>query len=164
MRLPLILDLAADAFGDRVVLVGDNGTLTAEGLRQAARALAGHVLGSGAVHLGFLGENGPGLPVALFGAALAGRPFAPLNYRLTDDALRALALRLAPALVVADDAMAGRLAGLAGVTVLPVSALQGLPAGADLPEGGDDTAVVLFTSGTTGAPKAALLTHANLPA
>ena len=162
MRLPLILDLAADAFGDRVVLIGDNGTLTAEGLRQAARALAGHV--QGAAHLGFLGENGPGLPVALFGAALAGRPFAPLNYRLTDDALRALALRLAPALVVADDAMAGRLAGLAGVTVLPVSALQGLPAGADLPEGGDDTAVLLFTSGTTGAPKAALLTHANLTA
>lgn len=162
MRLPLILDLAADAFGDRVVLDGDHGRLTAEGLRDAARALAAHV--QGAAHLGFLGVNGPALPVALFGAALAGRPFAPLNYRLTDEALRALALRLAPALVVADDAMAGRLAGLAGVRVLPVSALAGLPTGGDLPEAGDDTAVLLFTSGTTGAPKAALLAHANLTA
>lgn len=164
MRLSLILDLAADAFGDRVVLDGDGGHLTAEGLRVAARALAGWLVQGSAARLGFLGQNGPALPVALFGAALAGRPFAPLNYRLPDAALRAQALRLAPAVVVADDAMAARLDGVPGVTVLAVSALADLPAGGSLPERGDDTAVMLFTSGTTGAPKAALLAHANLTA
>ncbi|MDP2086631.1 MAG: hypothetical protein Q8K20_15660, partial [Gemmobacter sp.] len=78
MRLPLILDLAADTFGDRVVLDGDGGQLTAEGLRAEARALAAWLMPREAVRVGFLGATSPALPVALFGAALAGRPFAPL--------------------------------------------------------------------------------------
>ena len=38
--------------------------------------------------------------IALFGAALAGVPYCPLNYRLADEDLAALLGRISPALVV----------------------------------------------------------------
>jgi acyl-CoA synthetase (AMP-forming)/AMP-acid ligase II len=43
--------------------------------------------------------NSEAVPVALFGASLAGLPFAPINYRLTDDRLNAIVARLAPGIV-----------------------------------------------------------------
>ena len=164
MRIPLLLDLAADTHGDRMAVDGDGGALGFDGLRAAARGFAAHLIPRPAQAVGYLGVNGPALPVALFGAAMAGRPFAPLNYRLTDEALRALAARLAPALVVADDDMAHRLSKIAGVELIGAPALLALPPADHAPPDpeGDDTAVLLFTSGTTGAPKAALLGHANL--
>lgn len=168
MRLPLILDLAADTFGDRVAIDGDGGQLTYRELQDAARGFAAALQGTPATAIGYLGVNGPGVPVALFGAAMAGLPFAPLNYRLSDDALRRLAARLAPARIVADANMAARLAGIEGVEVVPVSVAldtRAAPADARLADvESSATAVLLFTSGTTGEPKAAMLGHANLAA
>jgi long-chain acyl-CoA synthetase len=63
----------------------------------------------------------------------------------------------------ADAARAG--AGLAGaecVVVEPGSLPAGAAGDAVAPKAGEDTAVVLYTSGTTGTPKGAQLTHANL--
>ena len=43
------------------------------------------------------------LPVALFGAALAGVPFSPINYRAPDEQLRGILGRVAGGLMIADD-------------------------------------------------------------
>ena len=54
----------------------------------------------------------------MFGSALAGMPFAPVNYRLGDEQLRAILQRLAPAVAVVDDDVVGRLGELDGVDVV----------------------------------------------
>ncbi|WP_187972539.1 class I adenylate-forming enzyme family protein [Aquibium microcysteis] len=164
MRLPLILDLAADTFGDRIAIDGDGGRLTVGDLRSASRGLAEMLARRPISAVGYLGVNGPSLPVALFGAAIAGIPFTPLNYRLSDDALRRLAARLAPALIVADADMAPRLRGIQGIDLWQSASLCELGSSEYTGVEGSETAVKLFTSGTTGEPKAALLSHANLTA
>jgi acyl-CoA synthetase (AMP-forming)/AMP-acid ligase II len=95
------------------------------------------------------------------------RPFAPLNYRLPDGDLRKLLARTAPSVAIVDDDMVGRLGQAEGVTIVSRSAfdaacrVQG-DCEAQFLDVDHDIAVLLFTSGTTGEPKAAILRHRNL--
>ncbi|MGH9231365.1 MAG: class I adenylate-forming enzyme family protein, partial [Acidimicrobiales bacterium] len=93
-------------------------------------------------------------------------PFTAVNYRLADDRLRSLIERAAPALVMSDEAAHARVQGVRGLEVVARSELEARleraePAG-DLDVDPDAVAIWLFTSGTTGEPKAALLRHRHL--
>lgn len=168
MHSALLLDLAADACPERLALGARADGLNFAGYRARARATAHWMAQSGAERVVFVGLNGPTLPVLLFASGMAGLPFVPVNYRLADADLRALVARTVPALVVIDDDMAPRLAGMDGATLIARSAFEArfLAEGNEepdpLPEPEQDIAVLLFTSGTTGEPKAAVLRHANL--
>lgn len=160
MNITLLLEMAAEAVGPRIAVTCGSERLTYADLIQTARACAPR-LAEGAAHIVFLGENSPAFPIALFAAAFAGRPFVPLNYRLTDPSLRSLVSRVAPASAVADGAMASRLAGLPGVILRDLDAdLRSDAALVSVDE--EEVAVLLFTSGTSGEPKAGLLRHRNI--
>jgi acyl-CoA synthetase (AMP-forming)/AMP-acid ligase II len=168
MRTTLLLDLAGDSIGERIAIGPHDTGVDFLCLRNAARAAGSALTGSGAQHIVFVGLNGPPMPVLLFAAGYAGVPFVPLNYRLTDPELCRLLARTAPSIAVVDDDMAHRVAGVEGVEVLLRSAFEARFFAADLPEQeigeepDGDIAVLLFTSGTTGDPKAAVLRHSNL--
>jgi malonyl-CoA/methylmalonyl-CoA synthetase len=66
--------------------------------------------------------------------------------------------------IVADREHADQLRAEAAVVVLDDELRGSARAGSSVSVRDDSTALVLFTSGTTGKPKAALLTHANLDA
>ncbi len=163
MNIALLLEIVAEAVGDRTSVVCGDERLTYAELLDRSRRAATRVHGAGVEHLGLVDLNSTAVPVALFGAALAGVPFAPVNYRLADDQLRGLVGRLSPALVVADDATLDRLGPAEGITTVDPGEL-GSGAAGDGAEAGDPdgVAVLLFTSGTTGEPKAALLRHRHL--
>jgi len=167
MHTTLLLEMAADACPDRLALgPRDQGIAYGE-LAAQARAGAAWLAARGPGSLVFLGLNGPALPTAIFAAGALGRPFAPLNYRLPDADLRALLARTAPSVAIVDDDMLHRVAGTPGVALVTRSAFELACRDAPVaePEPVDpDIAVLLFTSGTTGEPKAAVLRHANLAA
>lgn len=127
--------------------------------------------------VGYAGHNHPDFLVTLFAAARIGAVFVPLNWRLTADELgyilgdaqvhtvvadaeratvidpvraqaglhRVIALTPVPEWEVLDELLAGRAALTDPVFAEP-----------------DDVAVIMYTSGTTGHPKGAMLTHSNL--
>lgn len=162
MNIFMLLEMAADAMPDRVAVVSGDDSLTYAELMAAARGAAALAIESGASRLAFLDVNGLAAPVALFGAALAGIPYVPINYRLTGPEIAALLERVTPALLVSDrqDVPDG-VTAIAPADFMTRAAAGG---GADLiaPDEDRGIAVELFTSGTTGAPKAAILRHDNL--
>ncbi|MGW3285861.1 class I adenylate-forming enzyme family protein [Streptomyces sp. NPDC001002] len=163
MNIAMLLDMAVAGDPDRVAMGSrDSGTTCAQ-LRRTAAEVAAVVHRAGARELVFAGVNGPAFPVLLFGAALAGVPLVPVNYRLSKQALTDLLVHTERPLVVADEAFA---AEFEGVPVRTPEALLAEGRGADPAEGlegsPDDPAVLLFTSGTTAAPKAAVLRHRHL--
>ncbi|TAJ72130.1 MAG: long-chain fatty acid--CoA ligase [Phenylobacterium sp.] len=165
MHTALLLDMAADAAPERLALGRRADGLTFEATRRRARAGAGWLAGRGGQTVAFLGLNGWAMPVAVFASGLLGKPFAPLNYRLPDADLNRLLARTAPSVAVVDDEMLHRLTAHPGVTVVPRSAFEAACRADppdELPWADPDIAVLLFTSGTTGEPKAAILRHANL--
>ena len=165
MHTTLLLDMAADAAPDRVALGRISDGLSFAELRRRAHAGAVALDAQGGETVVFIGLNGPAMPVAIFAAGLLGKPFAPLNYRLPDTDLRKLLARTAPSVAVVDDDMIARLGDCPGVTVMSRSAFEAASretSEVELPYVEPDIGVLLFTSGTTGEPKAAILRHANL--
>jgi acyl-CoA synthetase (AMP-forming)/AMP-acid ligase II len=167
MHTALLLEMAAGALAERVATGPVSGGVTYAEL--AARARAGGVWLDefDAVSVVYLGLNGPTLPAALFASAEIGKPFAPLNYRLQDAELRRLLARTAPSVAIVDDDMLGRVEGVEGVCLVRRTEFEAAcvdPGGraADAPAVDRDIAVLLFTSGTTGEPKVAVLRHRHL--
>ena len=104
-----------------------------------------------------------------------GAVLVPLNFRLTPPELAVMLRDSDPSLLVHDEAFDDNVATLRaeGVNVpgLTISSLDGLVWGAqpppvdfaaDRPGELDDRVMILYTSGTTGTPKGAMITHRML--
>ena len=163
MNLLLLADMAAAGRADDVALQAGAETLTAAEL--LAGAWAGAALVEGADVLAYVGTNGLAFPLGLFAAAAAEVPFVPLNYRLSDEQLDELLVPLGSALVIAEGEVGDHLAARGHRVISTDEFVAAARAGADLgdlPFDAEATAVLLYTSGTTAAPKAAVLRHRHL--
>ncbi|WP_046301290.1 long-chain fatty acid--CoA ligase [Mycobacterium sp. UM_Kg27] len=127
--------------------------------------------------VGYAGLNHPDFLVTLFAAARIGASFVPLNWRLTADEFGYILGNAQVHTLVADAERAAvidavrRQAGLRrAIALTPVPGWEVLdellaeraPLADPVFAEPDDIAVIMYTSGTTGHPKGAMLTHANL--
>src|SRR3546814_15938704 len=83
MNISTILDMAAEAFGERVALVCGEQRYTYAELRECAVRAAARIKASGAAYVALLDVASPAAPIAIYAAAYAAVPYVPLNYRLT---------------------------------------------------------------------------------
>ena len=169
MNLMMLLEMAAEGMGDRVAVVSGDARMTYAELFEAAGRAGAQLRASGADHLAILDISSPALPVGVFGAAWAGKPFVPLNYRLTGSELENLVGQITPGQIVTDRDRVDSLAGLSGLEVIGredyLAAAQNREAESldrEWSMDPDEIAILLFTSGTTGPPKAAVIRHKHL--
>lgn len=122
-----------------------------------------------------LSENRPEWPIAYFGILKAGGVAVPLDWQLTEAEVINLARSSAAHTLLVSTKIHERLpelqaslaaAGLATkVELLPEALVDGPRVGKLLKTGNpEDTASLIFTSGTTGQPKGVMLTHRNFSA
>src|SRR5580704_17726241 len=114
----MLLEMAAEGDPERVVLGSHDGGITASDLLERCQRAAIYFEKSGAEVVGYFGLNEDTLPMALFGGALAGIPFAPLNYRALDEQLRGILGRVAGGLLIADDQELARLDNIGATNVI----------------------------------------------
>ena len=165
----MLLEMASGAFPDRPAFTdGSTGqSLTYSELFEAVRARAASVQGSGAARLVKLDVSNLGTPMSLFSSAWAGVPYVPLNYRLTDEEIQALLQRVTPAYLVTEPDRVAALGAMEDVAAVPTTEfvaddLHGEALQDEWSMDPEEIAVLLFTSGTTGVPKAAVLRHKHL--
>ncbi|WP_370416042.1 long-chain fatty acid--CoA ligase [Streptomyces fradiae] len=160
----------------RTALIHQADAFTYAELHERTTRLA-HALRAAGVRRGdrvaYLGRNHPAFLETLFAAGLLGAVFVPLNtrltapeiaYQLTDSGSRALLHSPELAAVAAVAAESG---GARTVVEVGGAAYEELLAGAatapiDEPVSPDDLCIIMYTSGTTGRPKGAMLTHGNI--
>jgi fatty-acyl-CoA synthase len=103
--------------------------------------------------------NSPEHVAVFFACAKAGLILAPLSWRLAPAELAYQLEDSEPALFLVEDEHLD-LAAATGHSFEPLT-VRGDAEGVDAEVSDDDTLLLVYTSGTTGRPKGALLTHAN---
>jgi long-chain acyl-CoA synthetase len=174
-NLASILERSAAAQTGGTAIRLDDLTISYPQLGDAARRAASLLASAGVSRgdrVGLMMPNIPAFPVAFYGALAAGAVVVPMNpllksrevaYYLSDSGARLL-------LAWRDFASeAAKGAADVGAEVIQVddvdlsSVLAGhSPAASSAPADDTDDAVILYTSGTTGQPKGAQLTHGGL--
>ncbi|WP_020658647.1 acyl-CoA synthetase [Amycolatopsis benzoatilytica] len=134
--------------------------------RVAGRAAALHGLGvRKGDRVALLALNSTDYLETLFAAAWLGAITLPVNFRLAAGEIRFLLDDARPVVLVHDDLFTGLAQEAATGQILINARDLGSAERAELvPTGPDEVAVLMYTSGTTGRPKGAMLTHGNLEA
>ncbi|NMI01770.1 long-chain-fatty-acid--CoA ligase [Pseudonocardia acidicola] len=166
----------AQHHGDRPAVRLDDNVLSYRELLDAAAAVAGMLKGRGISpgdRVGLVLPNVPAFPVLFYGALLAGAAVVPMNPLLKTREVQYYLSDSGMSLVFGWDGAGDSVtegAEAVGIDSVVVGALgpsadqlgAAEPVTEPVERADDDTAVILYTSGTTGQPKGAELTHHNL--
>ncbi|MFD7977989.1 long-chain fatty acid--CoA ligase [Streptomyces sp. NPDC059071] len=157
----------------RTALIHGSTTVTYGALHERTTRLA-HALRAAGVRRGdriaYLGPNHPAFLETLFAAGLLGAVFVPLNTRLAapeiayqlEDSGASVLLHSPAHATTAETVTGARTVVEAGGATYEELLAAGSAEPVDEPVSPDDVGIIMYTSGTTGRPKGAMLTHGNL--
>ncbi|MFF8918507.1 long-chain fatty acid--CoA ligase [Streptomyces sp. NPDC015032] len=168
LSVATVLGESARRYPDRVAVVDSDTRLTYQELWARALRCAGALRASGVRpgdRVAVLLPNSADFLYAYYGALAAGATVVPVHGLLVADEVAYVLRHSGSVALISGGPLwpaaeeGARAAGVRAVRGVPK---DGEPLPAPEPAAPDDIAVVLYTSGTTGRPKGALLTHFNI--
>jgi fatty-acyl-CoA synthase len=171
----------ADLNPGRVALIFEEREFLYAEFAERVRRLASLLRAGGVCfgdRVGYLGLNHPALLETMFAAQALGAIFVPLNFRLTAQELTFIINDAGIHTLLVDDALRGVVEPAlpelcsrqyfssesqhSGWRHMPTERAICDPLPTPVSVGEHDVAVIMYTSGTTGLPKGAMLTHGNI--
>jgi fatty-acyl-CoA synthase len=158
---------AARSYRDRSALVFGERDWSFNALDRAADRIAGHFAGLGLKagdRIAAYGRNSDAYFVAWLACVRGGFVHVPVNYALTGDELSYIVRQSGSRLVLTGAGLEGNLSGIdvpfrALDSLLPVAFDPDAPNGPGPDLEDESLAQIVYTSGTTAAPKGAMMTH-----
>jgi long-chain acyl-CoA synthetase len=119
-------------------------------------------------HIALFAPNLPGFLVGFYGTLAANKTTVPINFLLNPNEIMTIGMHAGIRIIIASGPLyekAEEMARTLPITLLRAEDFFNAEPVPELPavsRGDDDTAVLMYTSGTTGAPKGVELTHTNI--
>lgn len=154
----------ADQYAEKAAVLAGPDAVTHRELVGRARRLAAHLSAAGVgagSRIAVVLSRSPDAVVAFLACLRVRAAFCPLSPADPADRLLALLRRLAPAVVLTDATRLATCRGSGVAAATEADAAQ-LPQVRSVPPARDDVAYVMHTSGSTGIPKAAMITRSAL--
>jgi fatty-acyl-CoA synthase len=165
MNLARIVERWAEQFPSKIAIhfrgVDYSYSRLWERVEEATRELASRNVSHGE-RVAFLGYNNPEMLVLLFALARLGAMLVPLNWRLTAAEHRVIVGDCAPKLLYVEPEFAEHAQSLGVQTIVFDGKWREGDAQPELVGTDQDDALLVYTSGTTGRPKAAVLQQSAL--
>lgn len=178
------LDRTARRNSDRTAIIDGDRQWSFTGLRDAAHRVASRLAALGLQRgdrVAAYGRNSDGYLIAWLGCAVGGFIHVPVNYALSGAELTYIIDQSGASAILYDPELGSHLevvrkagkvghygtlaagpGGPEGFDILVVAADSAIATPIDVPVEAGDVAQLLYTSGTTAAPKGAMMTHGSL--